>query len=66
MYRKNFPGRKRNKQEQANERQVKRNALTDTQQLQLLDRRLGINQGAQKERVRLTKRIEKSTIKESC
>jgi len=43
------------RREEAIERQVERDKLTPEQQLELLDRRLGKDDGAMKERVRLMK-----------
>lgn len=51
--RKNFPGRKKARREQAEEQKEARAQRTNAQQLKLLDQRLGKNKGAKKERARL-------------
>jgi len=59
MFRKNFPGRSINRREEAAQRQVQRDKLSDVAQLSILDSRLGKDEGAKRERLRLTKRITK-------
>lgn len=53
MKRMNFPGRKKARQERAEEMKEARNQLTAKQQLMVLDSRLGKGVGAKKERARL-------------
>lgn len=43
----------------AQERQAKYDAMTDLQKLERLDRAFGVNNGAKRERARLTARINK-------
>lgn len=59
MPRKNFPNRKKERHESAQERQQARSERSPQEQLALLDRRLGKGVGAAKERERLAKLIEK-------
>ncbi len=54
----NFPHRKILRAKEAIERENEYAKLTPTRRLELLDRRLGKDQGAQKERARLMKMIE--------
>ena len=48
---------KEDKQKAHNQRMIERKGRTEEQQLNLLNERLGVNQGAKKERRRLLKRI---------
>lgn len=52
--------RKEQKKTEAKARQTNRDKLSHNQQLQILDKKLGINKGAKKERARLLKLIEES------
>lgn len=56
---------RKNRQEEAQERNAARTALTDQQQLDRLDKVLGAGAGATKERARLAKRIEGEVKKKS-
>lgn len=58
MLRKNFPGRKETRREEAKERQAERDKRTTQQQLDRLNQVLGEGQGATKERARLQKMID--------
>jgi hypothetical protein len=55
-----FRSRKIERQDEAIERQTFRDNLTNENQIQVLDRRLGKGEGAVKERARLLKKIEKA------
>lgn len=54
---------KENKRNAHNERVIKRKGRTDEEQLLLLNERLGVNQGAKKERWKLLKRIGSTSSK---
>ena len=60
---KNFPGRKQVKRQEAQVRQEAYDKLSPEQKLKLLDEKLGKDQGASKERAKLTKLLGQSQIK---
>lgn len=54
MKRKNFPGRKKQRQDKAQKRKEQREMRDNKGQLTILDERLGKDKGAVKERIRLS------------
>jgi len=58
MLRKNFEGRKNTRRQSANKRKEKRLSRSPKAQLAVLDKRLGRNKGAEKERLRLKNEIK--------
>lgn len=59
MKRKNFPHRKEERQLSAEQRRADRNSRSAEDQLKKLDKLLGKNKGASKERGRLSKQVTK-------
>jgi predicted nucleic acid-binding protein len=58
--------RRQMRREEAKERQVLRDKRTTADQLRVLDARLGVGEGAQKERERLQKLLIKEAFEEPC